>query len=66
MKTMKKVRITAVRQTIYHDLMARYENPIEHSCDTMDIRRRPAPRRVVSVGMGEHARIRDVAGQRRR
>ena len=66
---MKKVRITAVRQTVYHDLMARYENPIEHSCDvaeTMDIRRRPAPRRVVSVGMGEHARIRDVAGQRRR
>ena len=30
---MKKVRITAVRQTEYPDLMARYENPIEHSCD---------------------------------
>ena len=27
------VRITAVRQTIYDDLMARYENPIEHTCD---------------------------------
>ena len=30
---MNKVRITAVRQTIYQDLMERYENPIEHTCD---------------------------------
>ena len=30
---MKKVRITAVRQTVYEDLMALYENPIEHACD---------------------------------
>ena len=30
---MNKVRITAVRQTVYHDLMAKYENPIEHACD---------------------------------
>lgn len=30
---MKKVRITAVRQTVYRDLMAQYENPIEHACD---------------------------------
>ncbi|MBQ7691813.1 MAG: TIGR04076 family protein [Muribaculaceae bacterium] len=30
---MNKVRITAVRQTVYRDLMARYENPIEHTCD---------------------------------
>ena len=30
---MKKVRITAVRQTVYPDLMAEYENPIEHACD---------------------------------
>ena len=28
---MKKVRITAVRQTVYHDLTAKYENPIEHT-----------------------------------
>lgn len=27
------VRITAVRQTVYRDLMERYENPIEHACD---------------------------------
>jgi uncharacterized repeat protein (TIGR04076 family) len=30
---LKKVRITAVRQTVYPDLMAQYENPIEHTCD---------------------------------
>ena len=30
---MKKVKITAVRQTVYPDLMAKYENPIEHTCD---------------------------------
>ena len=30
---MKKVRITAIRQTVYHDLMEQYENPIEHACD---------------------------------
>ncbi|MBQ9556432.1 MAG: TIGR04076 family protein [Muribaculaceae bacterium] len=30
---MRLVRITAMRQTVYDDLMARYENPIEHTCD---------------------------------
>ena len=30
---MNKVRITAIRQTVYHDLIAQYENPIEHACD---------------------------------
>ena len=30
---MKQVRITAMRQMVYRDLMARYENPIEHTCD---------------------------------
>jgi uncharacterized repeat protein (TIGR04076 family) len=30
---MNKVRITAVRQTEYPDLMAKYENKIEHACD---------------------------------
>ena len=29
---MNKVRITAVRQTIYKDLMTKYENPIDHAC----------------------------------
>ncbi len=32
-KAKYKVRITAIRQTVYHDLMAKYENPIEHTCD---------------------------------
>ena len=27
------VRITAVRQTVYEELMRQYENPIEHTCD---------------------------------
>ena len=30
---MKTVKITALRQTVYLDLMALYENPIEHTCD---------------------------------
>lgn len=32
---MGKVRITAIRQTEYKDLMEKYENPIEHTCDVM-------------------------------
>ncbi len=31
---MKKVRITAIRRTVYPDLMEKYENPLEHPCDT--------------------------------
>lgn len=30
---MKKVKITAVRQTCYPDLMAEYENPLSNPCD---------------------------------
>ena len=30
---MKEVRITVLRRTEYPDLMALYENPIEHACD---------------------------------
>jgi len=30
---MKKVRITAIRKVCYSDLMAKYENPIQHACD---------------------------------
>ncbi len=30
---MKQVKITAVRQTVYTDLVERYENPMEHPCD---------------------------------
>lgn len=31
--SMKQVKITALRQTIYEDLVAQYENSIEHACD---------------------------------
>ena len=30
---MKTVKITAVRKASYPDLMAKYENPIQHACD---------------------------------
>ena len=30
---MPKIKITAMRQTVYSDLMAQYENLIEHTCD---------------------------------
>lgn len=33
---MKKVRITAIRKTCYHDLMEKYENSIEHACDVQE------------------------------
>lgn len=33
---MKKVKITAIRKTCYPDLMARYENPIDHACDVQE------------------------------
>lgn len=33
---MNKVRITAVRQTIYPDLMEKFENPIEHACEVRE------------------------------
>jgi len=30
---MRKVKITAIRKVCHGDLMAKYENPIEHACD---------------------------------
>ena len=30
------VKITAIRKTCYPDLMAKYENPIEHACDVYE------------------------------
>ena len=33
---MHSVRITAIRQTVYPDLMALYENPLEHACDVRE------------------------------
>lgn len=33
---MKKVRITAIRKASYPDLMEKYENPIQHTCDVTE------------------------------
>lgn len=33
---MKKVKITAIRKAEYKDLMTKYENPIEHTCDVCE------------------------------
>ena len=33
---MKKVKITAIRKIQYDDLMAKYENPIEHTYDVCE------------------------------
>jgi len=32
----KNVKITAIRKTSYPDLMEKYENPIEHTCDVQE------------------------------
>jgi len=32
-ETLLAVRITAMRQSVYPDLMQRFENPIQHACD---------------------------------
>ena len=34
-RELRPVRITAMRQTVYSDLMQQFENPIEHTCDIM-------------------------------
>ena len=34
---MKKVKITAIRKVQYDDLMAKHENPIEHTCDVCEL-----------------------------
>ena len=31
-----KIKITAIRKVQYKDLMAQYENPIEHTCDVCE------------------------------
>ena len=33
---MKKVRITAIGKTCYPDLMEKYENPIQHTCEVSE------------------------------
>ena len=31
-----KIKITAIRKACYRDLMEKYENPIEHTCDIVE------------------------------
>ena len=33
---MKSVRITAIRKACYPDLIRKYENPIQHTCDVAE------------------------------
>lgn len=33
---MKRVKITVLRKAAYGDLMAKYENPIEHACEVCE------------------------------
>ncbi|MGM9540897.1 TIGR04076 family protein [Anaerovibrio sp.] len=33
---MRKIKITVMRIACYQDLMAKYENPIEHACDMQE------------------------------
>ena len=33
---MKNVRITVMRKALHPDLIAKYENPIEHACDLQE------------------------------
>ena len=33
---MKKVKITVIRKVCHKDLMAQYENPIDHACDMQE------------------------------
>ncbi len=33
---MKKIKITVMRIACYQDLMAKYENPMEHACDMQE------------------------------
>ena len=33
---MKKIRITVIRKVCHTDLIAKYENPIEHACDMQE------------------------------
>ena len=33
---MRRIKITAIRKTVYADLIEKYENPIEHACDIVE------------------------------
>ena len=33
---MRRIKITAIRKTVYTDLIEKYESPIEHACDIVE------------------------------
>ena len=65
---MSKVRITAIRQTVYPDLMAKYENPIEHTCDVREGQQWISENGECPEGMSccmvLHARVCGIFGKR--
>ena len=61
---MLKVRITAIRQTIYNDLIAQYENPIEHACDIRQGQQWISV--IMSFCMGYHETVCRISGTRKR
>ncbi len=61
-----KVRITAIRQTVYPDLMEKYENPIEHTCDVSTGMQWVSIDGQLSISMGIHEAVCGVSGQGRR
>lgn len=67
---MNTVRITAIRQTVYPDLIAQrepYRARLRRPArTTMDLYQRQTSGRYVPFGMGVHATVRGVAGARQK
>ena len=61
---MKKVRITVMKMACYPDLMAQYENPMEHPCD-MTLGQVFVTGGALPERMGEHVTVCAGIGQRR-
>ncbi len=62
---MNRVKITAIRQTVYTDLMAKYENPIEHACEVTEGQQWISENGMCPEGMCPSA-VCGISGQRRR
>ena len=64
---MKKVRITVMKMGCYPDLMAEYENPMEHPCDMVlgQVFVAEPAGGALSERVGEYVAVCVGAGQRR-
>ena len=62
---MKKVRITVMKMGCYPDLMAEYENPMEHPCDMVLGQVFVPAGGALSERVGEYVAVCAGAGQRR-